>query len=298
MGDVLVDRVRFSGTRATGVHARVDGRWIDLHADHVVISAGAVHSPAILQRSGVGPARTLSALGIDVVSDRPVGLGFQEHPHVYFAFAVDPSMPAPVNGRHTNAVVRFSSAVAGASSDDMMSIVNGPAPAFPALAGLGVWVNQTFGRGAVGISTTDPTVDPWIEMRLGEDDLDRARLRTAIAWAAEVLDHDGVAELRRSAPAGVDGTTLARLLASSDQEMDDWIRATVDGSAHASCTCPIGDAASGAVVDPRGRVFGTEGLRVVDLSLTPTVPRANTNLTAIMIAEHLAPMIRADLAMS
>lgn len=298
VGDTLVDVVRFSGTRAIGVRARVDGRWVELRAGLVVVSAGAVHSPAILQRSGVGVAEDLRSFDIRVVSDLPVGVGFQEHPHVYLGFAVDPALPGPVNGRHTNAVTRFSSGTPGASADDMMAIVNGPSPAFPEFAGLGVWVNETFGRGEVGIRNRDPAADPRIDMFLGEDDLDRSRLRGALHWAAEILHHDGFTALRRSEPAGIDGTPLAQLLASSTADQDRWIRATIDGSAHASCTCPIGDVDSGAVVDARGRVFGTEGLRVVDLSLTPTVPRANTNLTAIMIAEHLAPMIRADLTMS
>jgi len=298
IGDALVDRVRLERGRAVGVRARIEGRWVELRADLVVLSAGAVHSPAILQRSGVGAATDLAALGIPVVSDLAVGQGFQEHPHVYFGFAVDPATPGPRNGRHTNAVTRFSSDVAATAADDMMAIVNGPSPAFPDAAGLGVWVNRTRGRGTVGITTVDPTVDPRIEMGLAEDDLDRARLRAAIAWAAEVLEHDGFARLRRSEPAGIDGTPLAQLVRAADAETDAWIRATVDGSAHASCTCPIGPAGAGGVVDARGRVHGVEGLRVVDLSLTPLVPRANTNLTAIMIAEHLAPMIRADLAMS
>ena len=296
LGDALVDRVLFDGDRAVGVRAHIAGEWRDVHADDVVVSAGAVHTPAVLQRSGVGPADHLASLGVPVVCDLPVGATFQEHPHVYFAFAVDDDIRAPANGRHTNAVVRFSSGCAGARTDDMMAIVNGPAPAFPGLAGLGVWVNDTIGRGTVRIRSVDPAVDPVIEMDLAEDDLDRARLRVAVRWAADMLGSAAFSSLRRSDPAGIDGTPLAQLAVAPDAEVDAWIRATVDGSAHASCTCPIGSADSGAVVDSRGRVHGTDRLRVIDLSITPAVPRANTNLTAIMIGEHLAPMVRADLA--
>jgi choline dehydrogenase len=71
-------------------------------------------------------------------------------------------------------------------------------------------------------------------------------------------------------------------------EIDAWIARTVDGSAHASCTCRMDAAERGGVVDERGRVHGTTGLSVVDMSISPSVPRANTNLTAIMIGEHLA----------
>ena len=93
----------------------------------------------------------------------------------------------------------------------MMAIVNGPSPAFPGLAGLGVWLNQTIGRGTVGIRSADPTADPSIEMDLAEDELDRARLRMAVRWAAEVLGDGAFADVRRSAPVGIDGTPLAEL---------------------------------------------------------------------------------------
>ncbi len=66
---------------------------------------------------------------------------------------------------------------------------------------------------------------------------------------------------------------------------------TVDGSAHASASCPIGLPEDGGVVDSRGRVHGTSGLAVVDMSIAPSAPRANTNITAIMLAEHLAPTL-------
>jgi choline dehydrogenase-like flavoprotein len=85
---------------------------------------------------------------------------------------------------------------------------------------------------------------------------------------------------------GLDGTPLADLAAG--RGVEEWINRSVDVSAHPSCTCPMGDPADGGVVDDEGRVHGALGLRLIDLSLTPNVPRSNTNLTAIMIAEHIA----------
>ena len=81
VGDCLVDRVLFSeGGRAVGVRAEIDGQWHDVEADTVVLAAGAIHSPAILQRSGIGPAPLLRHLGIGVVADLPVGESLMEHP--------------------------------------------------------------------------------------------------------------------------------------------------------------------------------------------------------------------------
>jgi choline dehydrogenase-like flavoprotein len=295
LGDALVDRILVRGHRAVGVRVRLGEEWRSLWADEVVVSAGAVHTPAILQRSGIGPADHLSGLGIEVVCDLPVGATFQEHPSVVFTFGVDENLRPGANGRHTNAVARFSSGEPGAPDDDMMAIAYEPSPATPGLASLGTWVNQTNGRGSVAIRSVDPEADPHIEMRLAEDGLDRARLHRAIAWAAEMLGHPGFRTLRADEPAGLDGTPLSELIRASASEVDAWILASVDGSAHASSTCPLGSPESGAVVDARGRVHGVDGLRIIDLSVTPEVPRANTNLTAIMIGEHLASMMASDL---
>jgi 5-(hydroxymethyl)furfural/furfural oxidase len=282
VGGALVDRVLVENGRATGVIAHVDGEVRTFRAGEVIVSAGAVHSPAILQRSGIGPAAHLRTLDIAVVADVPVGDGFQEHPHVYFAFAVGDDLREPDNGRHTNACVRWSSGLGDRIDNDMMAIVNGPAPAFPGLAGLGVWVNHVASRGTVRVQSVDPHDDPFIDMNLAHDERDRVRLRHAIGVAADVLGHESYVALRRSEPTGIDGTALDDLV-SGAADVDAWIDRVVDGSAHASATCALG-----TVVDDECRVFGVDGLRVIDLSIVPTVPRANTNLTAIMIGEHMA----------
>lgn len=282
MGETLVDRVLFEGNRAVGVatSAGVFG------AGEVLVSAGAVHSPAVLQRSGVGPADLLWRLGIDVVADLPVGIGFQEHPHIYFGFGMAAARP-PVNGRHTNACVRWTSGLKDGGPNDFMAIVTGPAPTAPEVAGLGLWVNRPFSRGQVAITTADPTVDPLVDMDLLGDPRDLERLRQLPSAAAEVLGHPALAALRTSEPAGVEATPLADLL-SGEVDVDAWIESVVDGSAHASATCRLG-----SVVDRDCRVLGFERLRVVDLSIVPSLPRANTNLTAIMIGEHVAARLAA-----
>jgi choline dehydrogenase len=288
VGGCLVDRILWEGTRAVGVRAVLDDQAVDVRATTVVLSAGAVHSPAILLRSGVGPARQLKALGIPVVLDAPVGSSFQDHPHVYFGFPVDPDLVLPHNQRHTNACVRWSSELTGAHND-MAGIVNGPAPGMPGVAGMGLWVNQAYSRGSVTLASVDPTADPLIEMNLASDERDRQRLAACVSMAFDILDHPTFLHLVRGPVTGADGSDLPA--PHSAPALDEWIMRTVDGSAHASSTCPIGAPEYGGVVDSRGRVHGTSGLAVVDMSIAPSAPRANTNITAIMLAERLAPTL-------
>ena len=285
-GGALVDRVVLRSGRAVGVDVLVGAAIERIHAGEVILAAGAVHSPAVLQRSGIGPAAVLRELGIEVIVDLAVGDNFQEHPHVYFGFPVGLDQRGAVNGRHTNACMRWTSGVAGTRRDDMMGIVNGPAPAFPGFAGLGLWVNDPSSRGRVRIRSTDPTLDPDIDMFLAASSADRARLRHCIDRAKELFDHPSFRAIVQGPVEGIDGTALHDLDTHDIAATDAWIGRVVDGSAHASATC-----AMGVVVDETCRVNGVDGLRVVDLSVVPRVPRANTNLTAIMIGEHMAGLL-------
>jgi choline dehydrogenase len=268
--------------RVTGVSVLLDGVRHEVSADEVVLSAGAIHSPAVLLRSGIGPAAELAELSIPVQADLAVGRGFQEHPHVYFGFPVADDLPMPCNGRHTNACIRWSSGLDGIDND-LMGMVIGPAPASPGYAGLGLFANRPFARGRVSLVSTDPTTDPRVQMSLADDQRDLARLRECVSASRELLAAPELAGLMLGKPAGIDGTALEELRDKAD--VDEFIRRTVDGSAHASCTCPIGAVEDAGVVDELGRVHGISGLRVLDMSISPSVPRANTNLTAIMIGE-------------
>ena len=291
-GDALAGRVLIEGGRALGVELTRHGESLSVAADEVVVCAGAIHSPALLQRSGIGPADALRALGIDVLADLPVGRGLQEHPHMYFGFGLHEGVAEPHNGRHTNAVVRWSSELDGCLASDMMGIINGPAPGTPPMAGIGLWVNQPYSRGRVVLRSPDPNVDPFVDLGLATDPRDRQRLHATLEKALELLNSAQLRKLMSTDPTTVDGTPLSAL--DSDAAVDAWIDATVDGSAHPSGTCAIGGPSEGGVVDSRGRVHGIDALRVVDLSITPQVPRANTNLTAMAIGEILARPDRSE----
>ena len=156
-GDALVDTIEFSGTRATGVRARVGGEWQSIAAAEVVLSAGAVHTPAVLQRSGIGPAAHLRALGIAPLLDLPVGENLQDHPVVDFIVVVREDRRVPsAEFRHTNVCVRYSTGAAGTGESDMMLVAMNLVGDNPAVGLIGCWVNQCFSTGSLRITTADP----------------------------------------------------------------------------------------------------------------------------------------------
>jgi choline dehydrogenase-like flavoprotein len=288
VGGALVDRVSFDGVRATGVRATVDGRVVDVEASLVVLSAGALASPGILQRSGIGPARVLAACGIEQLVDLPVGEGLQDHPGWELTVDLAEDVPTPA-GPRGNVLVRFDSGLAG-RGDLMISSFNAAEPGAP--QSLLLKLGQAFSRGTARIASADPAEPMGVAEELLSDprDLERARIlyRTAREWLAEGERAGTVVGV---GPVGLPASD------AEDSTVDAWLLSRVRDTGHASATCPIGAfGGDRAVVDSAGRVHGVESLIVADASVMPTVARANTNLTTIMIAERIAESIRARTA--
>ncbi len=293
-GEATVDRVLMSGRRAIGVRVRADGRWRDEFADRVVLSAGAVHSPAILQRSGIGPAARLRALGCDIVEDLPVGRGLQDHPICFLGLPLDERFAASPDDRYTNVCVRYGSDEPGALPNDMMFVAcnqNVLALAnadvrFGAGAFL-VWLNQVHSRGTVTLTSADPLAQPVLDQRMLSDPRDRVRLRAGVrALLALARDSNTTAIMN-----GTFDEVNAPLLATveDDTALDAHLLRTVADGQHLTSSCRMGAPDDPAtVVDPMCRVLGTQALHVVDASVFPTCPRANTNLAAIMAGELMA----------
>lgn len=282
-GDSHVDAVLFEPgrLRARGVRLAGGAEFEVAAGGEVILCAGAVHSPAILMRSGIGPAGALSGLGIEVVSELPVGRDLQEHPMLIMRLETKESAREAVDSRVTNCVLRYSSGLADAGPNDMMLLPNNGS----AVIGASMMVIQgqhVFSRGTLTLTSRDPLVDPFLDMGILTDERDRVRMEDALERVSELLDHPSFRAILTEPPVPLQPSELPRI---------------VTDTVHVCATCPIG-APDGplTVVDPDCRVLGVEGLRVVDASIMPEVPRANTHLTVVMLAEQAAARMRAPRA--
>lgn len=297
-GDVLVDRVLFAGDRAVGVRFVAEGKVVTEHADTTVLSAGVVHSPAILMRSGIGPAGHLRSLGIDVRQDLPVGLGMQDHPMalVEIPLTAEAAVKSP-HDRHTNVCVRWTSSGARAPENDLMFVsmnqnvlAMANASTGRSSGAFGVWLNQNHSRGALTLTSADPEDQPLVRQRMLSDDRDLSRMREGIRELAGLARRPETAEITQGSLERANEDLFAVL--DSDSRLDEHLLTTVLDAQHGTSTCRMGaPGAPDTVVDSACRVLGVDGLRVVDASVFPSVPRANTNLATIMAGELMADRI-------
>jgi choline dehydrogenase-like flavoprotein len=275
-GDILVDRVRIEHGRAVGVTTTAG----DLAARHVVVSAGAIHTPAILLRSGCGERRS------------GVGANLIEHPLVLATLELEPEViDRDGDTPGTGFILRWSSGLEGCGEGDLQILpLNHTDPEVPGRILVLAAVMEPFSRGAVTLLSDDPHVDPGINFRLLSDPRDEARMRLATRELFTLLQHSEVSSC--SGPAFLDdeGTPIADV--RDERGFDTWFAASVRGYVHACGTGKmVSPDDSSAVVDPRCRFIGVENLSVADASVMPVIPRANTHLTAVMIAERAASFL-------
>ena len=324
-----------NGAVAGAEVAAPDGRVVQLRARRTVLACGALQTPALMLRSGIGPAGDLTALGIAPARHLPgVGANLMEHP----ALAIGGYLPraarfAAGGGHHIHAGLRFTSAGGRHGPGDMhMSFVaRGAWHALGDRLGLLlVWINAPASRGRVGLASADPAVSPEVDFRLLSDPADRDRLAEGAALALRMMQtaplralideahviapsaalralmRPGRANALRAAvmgraldllPGGLRRALMRRALghggaglgAGDLDALHALMPAAVTGVWHASGTCRMGRADDPmAVTDPQGAVHGVPGLHVCDASLFPVIPRANTNLPVIMLAERIA----------
>jgi choline dehydrogenase len=298
VGNALVGALGFEGNRphANGVNVIIGGRALSPRATReVIVSAGAIHSPAILQRSGIGPSALLGSLGVPMVADLPVGENLLDHPIMGLLLTLrEDRRVSTMMHRHTNCCLRYSSGLCGAGENDMIMIAGN----LVSLGGgdlsrgrLAVSVYQAFSQGTVQIVSTDPTIDPAIEERMLTSESDLVRLRDGVRRARAIARHEAFQAIATRVEYGMTGRSIEDDLTDSD--LDAWLFDECSDAQHASGTCRMG-----AVDDPRSvvgpdcRVVGVSGLRVVDASVMPEVVRANTNFSTIMIAEKIADEMR------
>jgi len=337
--DTQVQELVFEGTRCVGVKARVDGRDKAFRANEVVMSCGAIHSPAHLLRAGIGPALDLQNMGIEVIANVPgVGQRLMDHPSIALASFLKPH--ARINEftrRHIHTGLRYSSAVQGAPQGDMfiaVAVKTGWHAVGEQIGSMIAFVNRTFSEtGQVKLNSTHWADEPNVEFNLLSDRRDLDRLMQGFRHMAELHAHDalraatedpfpaawgekvrqvGTVNAKNRILTGImakllDGPAILRRLLFERFIMDDYrleqlmtdnealeafTKASAVGVWHASCTCRMGSKNDPmAVTDNTGRVRGVEGLRVVDASVFPVVPCANTNFPTLMTAEKISDAI-------
>lgn len=295
-GGALVDRVLFNGTQAYGVRVRFDGGgWEDITAREVVLSAGAIHSPAILMRSGIGPAAHLRGLGIAVLHDQPsVGRHLMDHPIIRAALHLQPEHQAGgENARHTNCCVTYSSGLAGGGERDMILIgynhrmVEGRASR--ADGGVGAALYNSFSRGELTLASPDPDVNPVVEENMLSDPRDLLRMRDAVRRLAVLCAQPALRDICRRITFGDTPLTPVQAAALDPADLDALLLREAGDIQHAAGTCRMtAHEDPRGVVDPDLQVRGTTRLRVCDASIMPGDCRANLHFTCVMIAENLA----------
>ena len=338
--DTHVASLIFEGKTCVGVRAVVDGGEREFRARETILSAGAIHSPAMLLRAGIGAPGPLKALGIQVLhASEGVGRRLMDHPSVALAAFIKPhARLAGRTRRHLLVGLRFSSEVPGMPVSDMAVSVSTKAAWHAVgeqICSVTTWVNKTYSEaGEVTLESADWRRHPRVDFRLLHDRRDLVRMMAALRRLRHVFDTEAVRgvcddpfaasfseKVRQVGEINTRNAILTRILATfldgpaplrrflmrnfiveappldallaDDDALEAFVRKAAVGVWHASCSCRMGAPDDTmAVVDPKGQVHGVAGLRVVDASIFPTIPRANINLTTIMVAERIADLIK------
>lgn len=291
IGGVTTEGIIFEGRRATGVRCRTGDGEVTFVGNEIVLCAGVFNSPALLLRSGIGPSAKLERLGIDVVHDLPgVGENLSDHPALFLQIVLREPGGRDIAQRYpVGCLTRFSSTTDSAGSNDMgfgSFNIWGPDDEGCSSGSIFVALFQSFSKGRLSLRSKDPSVEPNVQFDMLSDQRDLQRMYEGVHRLLEIGENPAVADIGETI--GVSGE-IARLrdLPPPDR-FEKWVLEHVSTIGHACGTCRMGAVDDPrSVVDPECRVIGTEGLRIVDASVIPEVPRANNHLTCVMLAEHM-----------
>ncbi|WP_158921103.1 GMC family oxidoreductase [Acidisphaera sp. S103] len=299
VGDALVDRIVTEKNRAVGVRVRLAGGWTEIRGREILLCAGAIHSPAILMRSGIGPAGALSALGIPVLRDmQAVGRNFMDHPVLRATIGLRPEFIGQnPDQRHTNCCVTYSSGLGGGGTRDMIMIGfnhrglgQGGLPSGQGAVGGALF--NAFSRGEIRLVSADPEIDPEVDENMLDDPRDRLRMRDVVRRLAVLSAHPAMTAIAETITFAETSLSLDEAAALPPDALDALMLEQAGDSQHAAGTCrmtayedPRG------VVDPDLAVKGVAGLRVADASIMPEDCRANTHFTCVMIGLAAAARI-------
>jgi 5-(hydroxymethyl)furfural/furfural oxidase len=337
--ETRVKELLFEERVCVGVRAVHQGREQVFRARETILSCGAIHSPAMLLRAGIGPAPHLRDVGVTVRHALAgVGRRLMDHPSISVAAYLRPGMRENKWTMRTTVMgLRFSSGLPDARPGDMalnLSHHSSWHAIGKRLAATTIWVNQTFSdNGEVRLASADWLAEPRVDFNLLSDHRDAVRLVAAFRRIADLhrsppLDKvacelfpssfsdrirnvsqvtlrnrlltslgalllDGPAPLRRLMLRRfvMEGASAARAM-DDDEQLEAHIRRATVGVWHCSCSNRMGrEDDPMAVTDSQGRVHGLGGLRVVDASIFPAIPCANTNFPTMMAAEKIADAI-------
>ena len=295
---VVFDPSTSSGqaSRAVGVEVESGGEVFTVEGEEIVLCAGGLASPQLLLLSGVGPAEHLRDLGIPVVLDSPgVGRNLRDHPMVLVDLEPREGVALSEDVPRIQTGLRYTAEGSDLRSDMQITMtsysgIGGGDPIAGASRSRNgktlhftVILELAESAGELTLASTDPAAGPNIDYRYLEDEFDRRRLRDAIRLCARLAEHESFRPL-------ISGlATITESDLETDEALDAWLHENVGTTFHTCGSARMGpDGDPMAVVDQYCRVRGVDGLRVVDLSVAPNVVRANTNATAIMIAERAA----------
>jgi 5-(hydroxymethyl)furfural/furfural oxidase len=327
LGGALVTGITFDGHRATGVVARVLGVERAFACRELVLSAGALLTPELLLRHGIGPAADLRALGIEVRTDLPVGRNLQNHAMLQFVTLLkSPDATAAQERAHAHGMFRISPDQA-ANGRAAVSITSGGAtgqhPMARRMANFSILLMKPESRGSITLS--GPKLERLIEYRLLDAEADAKRIafgcafllsflasprmRTLVRTPRLVTRWDMVGRINAPGRRNEILTAVAGTLAGAAPWLGDGflnmigttmkpgtpittaLAPAVLPAGHHSGTCRMGAREQGGVVDAEGRLHGFANIRVIDASVMPTVPRGNTNLPVLMVAEKMADAV-------
>ena len=309
----LVTKVLLEDKKATGVEYQVKGKTHNAKSSkEVILSAGSIGSPHILQLSGIGETHALNAAGIEVKHHLPgVGQNLQDHLEFYFQYKC--KQPITLNrklGLISKGLIGarwlLNRSGLGATNhfESCAFIRSKPQVEWPdiqyhflpaairydgksAFDGDGFQVhvghNKPKSRGSVTIQSSDPKVPPKIVFNYLQHKEDIEGFRACVRLTREIISQSAFDDFR-------DGEIQPGEHIQSDEEIDAFVRDAVESAYHPSCSCKMGEDDM-AVVDSDTKVHGIKGLRVVDSSIFPTIPNGNLNAPTIMVAEKAADII-------
>lgn len=309
----LVHKVLLEGQTAVGVRIEHKGKVEDIRCNKdVILAAGSIGSPHLLQLSGIGDPQVLADAGVELQHELPgVGQNLQDHLEFYFQFKclkpislngkLDPFSKFLIGARWIldrsglGATNHFEScgfirSKAGLEWPDLQYHFLPAAMRYDgkeAFAGHGFQVhvghNKPKSRGAVTLVSADPKVPPKIQFNYLQHPDDIEGFRACVRLTREIINQAPFDEYRGE-------EIQPGIQVQTDAQIDAFVRQSVESAYHPSCSCKMGTDAM-AVVDPETRVHGLQNLRVVDSSIFPTIPNGNLNAPTIMLAERAADMI-------